>query len=337
MKSMRVGGVGARGSRAVMFVTLGAALGLLMGAERAEAQSSFSLDYRVPESCPAADVLGAEVAMRAGRQVFGTGPVVVVRVFEDTSGTISEFVGTLEVEGSTSGARAAACRDLIIELATQFAARLQGQGSRGLAQPATPQPQTVQPVQQVPAAPTGNRQHVLTVMDGDASVPLRLHQVVGTASGVVSGFSYGRGWGSSVVSTTAYTQLCEAPCQLSLDEGQYELAVGLGDRTPRNIRDVLRFDSDMTLQLGYQSRRGIRAGGWVLFAGGVAASLAIMIAPLAFYDASEEGSSDDFLIYLGVGTGVLIATTIVSLIMILQKDRASVERVAEVLREGVRF
>lgn len=301
---------------------------LVTPAESAAQAATYSLDYNAPEGCPDAQVLGAEIAMRAGRQVVGIGSPLVVRIFPDGSGATPEYVGTFELGGSTSGARAGSCRELVQQLAAGIAGALQGQSSGGLAAPA---PQTPPPAP-APAAQASGRQFTLRVTSDDER-GLRLHQVTGRAHGWVSG------WGTygGRISSTAFAPICEAPCEVQVGAGQYQLGVSLGEREPAVVSDLLRLDSDMTLRLDYESRRGLRVAGWVIFGAGVVAGLGIVAAPLFTGDDLADLPTESIYISLGVGVGVIVVATVVSLVMILQKDRATAERVADVLREGVRF
>jgi len=154
-----------------------------------------------------------------------------------------------------------------------------------------------------------------------SSPDLILHRLTGTASVTV--------WTNNGVGSAAIDQfepICGAPCDTHLPAGTYTFGISSGGGTPRRAgHPPFRVDREMSLEMEYESREGIRIGGWVIFGLGTAAFLGLALAPLA------TGSTD--LTFLLAGGIVYSVTLIPFFIMAFMNDHADVNDYAE----GIRF
>lgn len=183
---------------------------------------------------------------------------------------------------------------------------------------ATPPLMAPLPPPPVAMAAPGVRLRVIGDTDG-----LTLHELTGTANVTVW---TGNGVGSARVDS--FAPLCTAPCEHTLAPGTYTLGVSSGDgNAQRAGHSLWSFDHDTTLELEYESREGIRIGGWVIFGVGTAGFLGLTLLPLATND------YDNLLLYLSIGLGVYVVTLIPFFIMAFLNDHADIHELAE----GIRF
>lgn len=173
----------------------------------------------------------------------------------------------------------------------------------------------------VPAPPPGIELEVV----GEGAEPITLQRLVGSATVAVW---TGRGVGTAAID--AFEPVCTAPCTARMEPGTYALGLSMGSGTARRAGHSLwTLDHDTTLALEYESREGIRIGGWVFFAIGTALFLAATLLPLALAPDDTEG----LLIGLGAGAGIYVLTLIPFFIMAFMNDHADIRE----LRDGVRF
>jgi hypothetical protein len=145
------------------------------------------------------------------------------------------------------------------------------------------------------------------------SEELSLHRLTGTAS--VSVWT-GRGVGTAAIDQFAI--VCGAPCEQQLPAGRAD-------------HSIFHLDHDATLELEYESREGIRIGGWVLF--GVASLGYALGATLPLL----TSSTDQFLEILLISTGIYLALCIPVIVMVALNDHADVREITDILTQGVRF
>jgi hypothetical protein len=104
----------------------------------------------------------------------------------------------------------------------------------------------------------------------------------------------------------------------------------MGEGTARRAGHSLwSLDHDTSLAVEYESREGIRIGGWVIFGLGTAAFLIATLVPLFI----DPGDTDGLLIGIAVGGGIYFATLIPFFIMAFMNDHADIHEV----RDGIRF
>ena len=107
----------------------------------------------------------------------------------------------------------------------------------------------------VPAPPAP----MINVRVVGTSEELSLHRLTGTAS--VSVWT-GRGVGTAAIDQFAI--ICGAPCDQQLPAGTYTLGVSQGNGMARRAdHSIFHLDHDATLELEYESREGVRIGGWL--------------------------------------------------------------------------
>lgn len=156
---------------------------------------------------------------------------------------------------------------------------------------------------------------------------LSLHRLTGTAS--VSVWT-GRGVGTAAIDQFAI--VCGAPCEQQLPAGTYTLGVSQGNGMARRAdHSIFHLDHDATLELEYESREGVRIGGWVIF--GVATLGYALGATLPLL----TSSTDQFLEILLISTGIYLALCIPVIVMVALNDHADVREITETLTDGVRF
>ncbi|MBN8617201.1 MAG: hypothetical protein J0L92_41865 [Deltaproteobacteria bacterium] len=156
---------------------------------------------------------------------------------------------------------------------------------------------------------------------------LSLHRLTGTAS--VSVWT-GRGVGTAAIDQFAI--VCGAPCEQQLPAGTYTLGVSQGNGMARRAdHSIFHLDHDATLELEYESREGVRIGGWVIF--GVATLGYALGATLPLL----TSGTDQFLEILLISTGIYLALCIPVIVMVALNDHADVREITETLTDGVRF
>lgn len=178
------------------------------------------------------------------------------------------------------------------------------------------------PVPTPPPLPTGIELEVV----GEGDEPITLHRLTGTAT--VSVWT-GRGVGTA--SIDAFEPICVSPCTTRIDPpATYTLGLSMGGGTARRAGHAMwSLDHDMTLGVEYESREGIRIGGWVIFGLGTAAFLTASLVPLAI----DPGDTEGLLVGLSVGLGIYVVTLIPFFIMAFMNDHADIYE----LRDGIRF
>ena len=160
--------------------------------------------------------------------------------------------------------------------------------------------------------------HVETPQQG-----LSLQRLQGSTS-----VSVWTGNGVATANVDQYAVVCNAPCDVEMEPGTYQL--GIADGTGRAIRAGAPIDirSATTLQLHYDNREGLRIAGWVTLslggAGGLAAVVASLFVTSTSYDRFGIARSSINMPLLISGCVVLGVGMIVGLILGLQGDAAEI-------------
>jgi hypothetical protein len=81
---------------------------------------------------------------------------------------------------------------------------------------------------------------------------------------------------SGATAGESYSPICTAPCSASLEPGSYTLALALPGSAPRRAA-TLELAGGSTVQIQYESRMGVRIGGFVVAIGGGALGLGLML------------------------------------------------------------
>ena len=152
---------------------------------------------------------------------------------------------------------------------------------------------------------------------------LMLHRLTATATVTVW---TGNGVGGALIDQ--FEPICAAPCDATVPPGTYTMGISSDGGTPRRAgHAAFNVDRDLSLQMEYESREGIRIGGWFIFGVGTAAFLGLTLAPLF------TGGTDDLITFLGIGGAVYAVTLIPFFIMAFMNDHADVYEIGE----GIRF
>lgn len=132
-----------------------------------------------------------------------------------------------------------------------------------------------------------------------------------------------------------YDLVCTAPCDAQLPAGEHRLALSLHGGRGVEAGEPIHLDGPSTMRVHYESRVGMRALGWVLLGGAVLAGTILIV------DASTKTQPN---CTTGLGctqmpspdTGEMIGGLVVtavgsllSLVFILQRDKAHIEVVPQ--------
>lgn len=195
--------------------------------------------------------------------------------------------------------------------------------------PAVAPPVPVPPPPAVVTAPRERmaRLHVRTDQDS-----LSLQQLQGTASVTVW-----TGNGAGRAHIDQFGIVCNAPCDVEVPEGTYQLGIAHGTGSAMRAGAPIDLRGDVTLDLSYNDRTMTRVGGWLTFGLGTAGGSALMVASIfagprycSSYGYCHNELSMPMLIAGGVVAGV---SMIVGMIFAFMNDAP----VIDVLSDGVRF
>jgi|GEM_PF-1564698 len=215
------------------------------------------------------------------------------------------------------------------------------------APPAPPAEPTTPPPAPTPAVP----QPAVTVRTGKVDVHVTSDQDDVTLlypTGQSDFDAVGAGYRSVVaISGMArnYEIVCTAPCDAQLPAGEHRLALSLHGGRGVEAAEPVHLDGPSTMRVHYESRVGMRALGWVLLAGSVVAGTILVV------DASTKTQSSCAGSFTGAGgaggcaqptqmpapdmgemIGGLVVTAVgslLSLVFILQRDKAHIEIVPQ--------
>ncbi len=178
-----------------------------------------------------------------------------------------------------------------------------------------PQPAAAAPVTRTPA---DDRRPFVTVHGPEARLQLQsddsditFHLAAGDAIATS---------GSVVAVGRSYTPICTAPCEASLPAGTHYMALSTGGDTPVDVEDPVVVHGPSVLEASYDSRAGTRAAGWIIFIGGQAVGIGVMLVPLLSVDGGDFDTTPIF-----IGGGIALASLLVGLLLRGTSDDASIE------------
>ncbi len=155
------------------------------------------------------------------------------------------------------------------------------------------------------------------------SPELTLQEVTGTGAAVVS-----TGRGFSTIMIDNFAPLCSAPCDIDLQPRTYILGVSQGQGGARRAdHNLFTVDSDMSLELEYESREAARIVGWIVFIGGALVGAGVMLGGVL-----GATGGDGFLDWLIAGAVVLGVSEIVGLALAFLNDHADIRRIDGTVR-----
>jgi len=184
------------------------------------------------------------------------------------------------------------------------------------------------PASQAPATAPNSAPAPASAAAGDPRVAVRFEAAnpeqsltffrkVGESTGVAWGYG-----GAVSVRAVSFRQLCKAPCAMGLKPSTETLAVALNDGSPVPVREAVNFEDNLLLRASYNSRSGIRIGGWVILGVGNAAGAGMMLAPILFGD--EPGELNTGMLIAGAAT--MTVSSIAGMIMAFQGDKVTLDR-----------
>jgi hypothetical protein len=156
---------------------------------------------------------------------------------------------------------------------------------------------------------------------------LTFHSKVGDARGFASGTMWtSKGAAPTTVEVHAesFGRICTAPCAAEVPQGTYRLGLSLDDgdvvatELPLDLKGKLRLEGE------YVSKSGTRTAGWIIGIGGQVVGALLAVNSQQNCDTDIAGLCKTEHPTLGIGLGVLLASTVVGLIMVLQRDQAFV-------------
>jgi len=190
----------------------------------------------------------------------------------------------------------------------------------------------------IPAIPQAAQIPVAAPRYGAARVHVRsdqpqlsLQRLQGTDTVVV--FT-GRHVGTAYIDQ--FSVLCNAPCDIEIAEGTYQLGVAQDDERAVRAGAPILLSGDTTLDLHYNDHTGTRVAGWLMLIGGNVLGGALMVLSIDAgpTDCSFGSCRNSLSMPVLIG-GAVISTvaSIVSIFLIGKSDSAEVE----VLTNGRRF
>lgn len=173
-------------------------------------------------------------------------------------------------------------------------------------------------------APAPPRERVARLHVRSQQQELSLQQLQGSAT--VSVWT-GRGVASATIDQFAV--VCNAPCDVEIPEGTYQLGVAQGTGGAQRAGRPMDLRGEMTLELGYNDRSLTRLGGWLTFTIGSAAGAALIIGSIfagpTTYCGRSSCGQDLSVEMLVSGSVVFGASMIVGLIFAFMQDAPSIE------------
>lgn len=193
------------------------------------------------------------------------------------------------------------------------------------AQPVAPTPPPAPPPNVYVQAAAAPRERVARLRVRTTQSALSLQQLQGSATVPV--------WTGRVMTTAQVDQfgiLCNAPCDIELREGTYQLGVAQGTGAATRAGAPMDLRGDMTLNVGYADRSGTRLGGWLLFGIGGAVGTALMMGAIfagpAEYSPYGGSSHNTLSMPMLIGGGIVFtASMIIGMILAMTRDSASID------------
>jgi hypothetical protein len=178
-----------------------------------------------------------------------------------------------------------------------------------------PAPVVAQQPMQVPPIPA---ERVARLRVRSAQEGLSLQRLQGTTT-----LSVWTGRGTAVAQVDQFGVVCNAPCDIEVPEGTYQLGIAQGTGNALRAGAPMDLRGDMTLSLSYDDRSLLRAMGWLTFGLGAAGGGALMIASIfagpssCSYGYCSNGLSIEMMIAGGV---VLTGSMIAAMVLIFMQD-----------------
>lgn len=115
------------------------------------------------------------------------------------------------------------------------------------------------------------------------------------------------GYRTVELETDTYEKLCVAPCNIQVDPGDYELALGLANEAPVPSDSVFTIDQNTTLKGELKSNAPIRVVGTIISFGGTIAGAGIVVHEIVTREEGEKLSSSALItgIVVGVVSGLV--------------------------------
>ncbi|HUQ53100.1 MAG TPA: hypothetical protein VM692_12825, partial [Gammaproteobacteria bacterium] len=140
-----------------------------------------------------------------------------------------------------------------------------------------------------------------------------------------TGSAFAVGAGGSAFAT-GYERICAAPCEVSLPAGTETLALGRGDKAPRAAEPVTLPAGVSEVRGTFQSRAGVRVGGWIILVGGAIVGSVLMATAMDSEQSCDLGVCYETTEFDGArflaGTLILGAGVGIGLGMGLMRDKA---------------
>jgi len=179
------------------------------------------------------------------------------------------------------------------------------------------------------------------------SFQLRVGGSYSSFSGVSVGMGYGWGWGGwgypgwgwgypgwggfgmapyyGEIITKTYQPICEAPCEATLLSGRYRMALSLGGGRPVEVAQPIDLTSDSVIEGSYVDKRRLRRAGWITFAVGAVAGMALMFASVDYRSDPYFGDQLRYPPMFYSGVGILVSSIVAGAVLAAQNDEAHVK------------
>jgi hypothetical protein len=133
--------------------------------------------------------------------------------------------------------------------------------------------------------------------------------------------------GMYTVTSDHYDEVCEAPCDQNVPEGNYEAALSVGSRSPVDVDEKLKIHGPVTVKGHYVNNRGTRVAGWIILGVGAATGIVVGLYPK---ETCEDGQFTDEICgyefpYLLHGAAIVAVSVGVGVVMGVQRDQAKIE------------
>jgi hypothetical protein len=184
------------------------------------------------------------------------------------------------------------------------------------------------------APPTRTLPRASTVRVHVASDQEEVQLLVPTSQGHLtpSGFQWGGESFAYYGEPRGYAIVCSAPCNTRMPKGTLRLAVSPDGHRAVEPDEPVTLDGPATLETHYDSNRGVRALGWVVF--GASLAVGSLVALFAVAPASGQPTNGT---ELGLGMGGGLGGAVLGLFLTRTKDTASIRVVPQSSAATVRM
>lgn len=140
---------------------------------------------------------------------------------------------------------------------------------------------------------------------------------------------YRRGWYGQFGWTPVYSAVCDQPCTTRLAPGGYHLALAKYGGPAVPAPEPIVISGPSTIHGDYTDRSGLRTASWIVGVAGAVGGLLLVVASAqsenvcdAYGDCYTHETASGPL--LAAGVGVLLASAIVSTVLVFQRDEAHI-------------